>query len=65
MEICRYCNSSMYGEFETLRDKSYNFFFVCPECHSVYEGKKDKTNNTLKSRWWNPEKNQFEDRVNY
>lgn len=44
MEICRYCNSSMYREFETLRDKSYNFFFVCPECDSVYEGKKAKTN---------------------
>jgi len=51
MEICRYCNSSMYGEFETLRDKSYNFFFVYSKCHSVYEGKKDKTNKTLKSRW--------------
>ena len=39
MEICKYCNSVMHGEFETLNRNSYSFFYVCPNCKSVYEGK--------------------------
>ena len=60
MEICKYCNTTMIGEYETLRDKSCNFFFVCPNCKSVYEGKKNKNNIVLKSRWWNNSIKKFE-----
>lgn len=65
MEICRYCNSSMTGEFETLKNKSYNFFYVCKKCKSIYEGTKDKNNIVLKSRWFNTESKQFENTFNY
>ncbi|MDD2627941.1 MAG: hypothetical protein PHR25_03345 [Clostridia bacterium] len=65
MERCIYCNSIMFGENETKRDKSYNFFNTCPTCKSIYEGTKDKNDKVLKSRWWNSQKQQFESANNY
>lgn len=60
MKICKYCNSLMIGENETQRDGSYYFFYVCQKCKSIYEGKRDKKNTLLESRWYNSEKNEFE-----
>ena len=51
----------MIGEYETKRNQSYDFFFVCPECKSIYEGTRDRNNIVLKSRWWNSKKKEFED----
>ncbi|MBR3153041.1 MAG: hypothetical protein IKF52_05550 [Clostridia bacterium] len=65
MKICQYCNSKMCSEFETQKDKSYNFFYICLNCRSIYEGKKDKNNIVLKSRWWNNDKRKFENIYNY
>lgn len=65
MEICRYCNTAMIGENATNRDKSYNFFYNCPKCNSIYEGTKGKNNIVLKSRWWNSQTNKFEHINNY
>lgn len=59
--ICRYCNSLMYSEYETLRNKSHRFFYNCPNCKSVYEGIKDKNNIIIEQRWWNPDKKEFEE----
>ena len=39
MQICKYCNESMTGKFETLPNNSYFFFYNCPKCESIYEGK--------------------------
>ena len=68
METCKYCNTLMHGEFETLKNKSYRFFYTCPECHSIYEGeakeiKKEKS--IIKSRWFNSKTKKFEDIKNY
>lgn len=63
MEICKYCNSAMHGEFENLNRNSYSFFYVCPNCKSVYEGKMQENKQgkrVLESRWYNPEKHKFE-----
>lgn len=65
MEICKYCNSMMIGESETKINESYDFFYVCSKCESIYEGTKDKNNITLKSRWFNKNSKQFEDEFNY
>ena len=65
MEKCKYCNSSMIGETETKRDKTYDFFYNCPNCKSIYEGSKDKNNIIIKSRWWNNQNKQFENIINY
>lgn len=42
MQICKYCNEAMMGEYETLPNNSYFFFYNCPKCRSVYEGKAKK-----------------------
>ena len=42
MEICKYCNSIMLGEYETKRNQSYDFFFACPECKSMLIEKKNQ-----------------------
>ena len=66
MEICKYCNSIMQGEFETLNRNTYRFFYVCSKCKSVYEGQMQedkKGKKVLKSRWFNPEKGEFESGV--
>lgn len=55
----------MLGEYETKRNQSYDFFFTCPECKSIYEGTRDRNNIVLKSRWWNSKKKEFEDINNY
>ena len=65
MEICRYCNTVMLRENATNRDKSYDFFYNCPNCKSIYEGTKDKNNHILKSRCWNSQMNKFESINNY
>ena len=65
MDVCIYCNSAMLGENETKRDKSYDFFYNCPNCKSIYEGTKDRNGVVIKSRWWNSEKQEFEHIKNY
>ena len=65
MENCKYCSSLMIGETETKRDKTYVFFYTCPNCKSIYEGSKDKNNIIIKSRWWNNQNKQFENIINY
>ena len=63
MKICKYCNSAMQGEFETLSKDLYRFFYLCPNCKGVYEGKMQeskKGKKVLESRWYNPEKGEFE-----
>jgi Zn finger protein HypA/HybF involved in hydrogenase expression len=65
MEKCKYCNTTMISENETLKDKSYKFFSTCPNCKSIYEGIKDKDNTVLKSRWWNNKTKNFEDIKRY
>ena len=51
----------MYSEYETLKNKSYRFFYNCPNCKSIYEGIKDKNNIIIEQRWWNPDKKAFEE----
>lgn len=41
MNICRYCNTLMHGEFETLKDKSY-FFFTLVQNVTVFMKDKQK-----------------------
>ena len=68
MQICKYCNNTMQGEFETLKNKSYRFFYICPKCKSIYEGetKENKiSREIIKSRWFNPSTKEFEDKNNY
>lgn len=65
MENCKYCSSLMIGETETKGDKTYDFFYTCPNCKSIYEGSKDKNNIIIKSRWWNNQNKQFENIINY
>ncbi len=63
MQICKYCNELMIGEYETLSNNSYFFFYNCPKCRSIYEGKVKKNRNefrVLEERWFNPKKNDFE-----
>lgn len=64
MEICKFCNNKMLGEFETLKNGEYNFFYVCHNCSSIYEGRVKETNKEKKiiySRWYNPKTNNFEE----
>jgi RNase P subunit RPR2 len=65
MEVCKYCNTLMNGEYETLTSSNhYRFFYNCPKCGAIYEGeRKDKGNLILfnKSRWFNPTTKQFEE----
>ena len=53
----------MMGEYETLPNNSYFFFYNCPKCGSAYEGKAKKNRNEIKileERWFDPSKNNFE-----
>ena len=62
--FCKYCQSKMTGEFETLGKNRYRFFFICPNCKSVYEGVKEDNNNNVvynNARWFNPLTKTFED----
>lgn len=65
MQICKYCNTSMMSEYETLSGGNhYKFFYNCPKCGSICEGeRKTKGQNVLinKIRWFNPETKQFEE----
>lgn len=65
MELCKYCNTIMNGEYETLKNKSYNFFYTCPNCKSIYEGTKKDNLQIIKSRWFNSSTNQFENIKGY
>ena len=63
MQTCNYCSEIMMGEYETLPNNSYFFFYNCPKCGSVYEGKAKKNRNErkiLEERWFDPSKNNFE-----
>lgn len=63
MQICKYCNEKMISEYETLPNNSYFFFYNCPKCGSVYEGKAKKNKDgekILEERWFDPSKNNFE-----
>ena len=65
MEICKYCNSQMIGEYETLTSSNhYKFFFTCPKCGAVFEGERKNKGPEIiliKSRWFNPNTKQFEE----
>ena len=68
MQLCKYCNTIKHGEFETLKDKSYMFFYTCPKCKSIYEGKAKtikKETKVIKSRWYNSKEQRCEDINNY
>lgn len=65
VQSCKFCGSSMLGEFETLSNSHhYRFFFTCPKCKAVYEGeRKEQRGKVLvdKSRWFNPNTGKFEE----
>ena len=65
MQICKFCNTSMMSEHETLSSGNhYKFFYTCLKCGAVYEGeRKEKGQNILidKSRWFNPKTKMFEE----
>lgn len=62
--ICKFCQTKMIGEFETLGKSRYRFFFTCPKCKSVYEGIRDEQKRGIADqqvRWFNPTTQSFED----
>lgn len=65
MKLCKYCNTNMRGEFETLRNNNFNFYYTCPKCKSIYEGTKKGNGLILKSRWFNNSTKKFENEEGY
>ena len=65
MKLCKFCNTIMLCEYETLSNSNHYFFHAnCPKCKAVYEGEEKKRKNEYlysKTRWWNPEINEFEE----
>ena len=63
MQICKYCKREMHGEFETLSNNRYRFFYCCHNCGSIYEGimfEKKKEKKEIESKWFNPTTDKFE-----
>ena len=63
--ICKFCETQMIGEFETLSNSHhYRFLFTCPKCHAVYEGERKEQGQNVtirKARWYNPSTQKFEE----
>ena len=45
--LCKYCKTGMIGEFETLGNNRYKFFYSCPGCKSIYEGIREEKNRNV------------------
>ena len=61
--LCKYCNTRMIGEFETLGSNRYRYFYSCPNCKAVYEGIRGENNKNIvykNTRWFNPSTKEFE-----
>ena len=65
MQICKYCNTQMMGEYETLSNsRHFRFFYSCPNCKAIYEGERKEKGAEIvisKSRWYNPKSEEFEE----
>ncbi|MEG0898364.1 MAG: hypothetical protein RSF40_01460 [Oscillospiraceae bacterium] len=61
MEFCKYCGEQMMFQGNDRIEQEYIGIYVCLKCKGVYE-KRTGTNGKYKGcRWWNPEKNSFEE----
>jgi hypothetical protein len=65
LKVCKYCNTNMFCEYETLSNSDhYRFFANCPKCRAVYEGEEKKRKSEYlysKTRWYNPQTDEFEE----
>lgn len=65
MKLCKYCNTIMVSEHESVRNsKSYTAFHNCPNCKAVCEEKVTVPRSgrkEVRTRWFNPETKEFEE----